>query len=82
MYYDSTVTVTDGSSIDDNNAGAVSSPESLSPLSSWLNCQGEIDAQSLRKRDFATLELGGEAEIACVSARRAEEALVWVLPPR
>ena len=53
----STVMVTDGSSIDGNIAGNASPPAPLSPLSSWLIRQGTIDARSLRKIDFAMLEL-------------------------
>ena len=59
MDFYSTVTVTGGSSIDGNTA-SVSSPASLSPLSSWLIHQGGIDTRSLIKRDFAMLELRGD----------------------
>ena len=70
----STLTMTGGSSIDGNTAGSVSTSVSLSLLSSWLICPGTIDARSLRKRDFAMLEFGGDAAIACASARSTEEA--------
>ena len=69
----STLTVTDDSHIDDNTA-TVSSPASPSPLSSWLIFQRAIDVRSLRKRDFAMLELGGGAAVARLSARSMEEA--------
>ena len=80
----STLTLTGGSSIDGNTAGAVSSPACLlSPLSSWLIRQGAIDARSLRKRNFAMLELGGDAALACVPARRMmEEAPTCLTLPR
>ena len=71
----SALTVADDSSIGGNTATAnVSSPASLLPLRSWLSCQVAIDARSLRKRDFAMLELGGEAALASVSARRSGAA--------
>ena len=82
MTSSSTVTVADGSSIDRNYADSASLPASLLPLSSWLIRQGAIDARSLRKRDFAMLELGGDVVFACVSARRTEEAPTCILLPR
>ena len=71
MEKDSTLTVTDGSSIDGNTAGTVSSPESLSTPSSWLFRRGEINARSLRKRKIAMLEPGGVT--AVVRAFRSQE---------
>ena len=68
----SMLTVTGGSSINDNTAATVSPPASLSPLiSSWLVRQGAIGA--LRKIVFAMLELGEDAALAYVcpiAARR------------
>ena len=77
----STVTVTSGSSIDRNTA-FVSSPVLMSPLRSWLIRQEAIDTRSLRKRDFAMLELGGDSGLAYASARSTEEALSWMIIPR
>ena len=77
--YSSTLTVMEGSSIDGNTA-KVSSPASLSPLSSRLIRQGAIDARSPRKTDFAMLELRVVAAIARVSARSPEEAPTCLLP--
>ena len=77
MFFYSTLTVSDGSSIDGNTAATVSSPASLSAISSWLTRQGAIGAWSLWNRDFAMLELG-DAAFTCMSARSAEEAS-WCL---
>ena len=54
----STLTVTDGSSID-NNTAEVSSRRHCR---SWLIHKGEIDARSLRKSDFAMFELSEETQ--------------------
>ena len=70
----STLVVTNGSSINGNTAANVSSPASLSVLSSWLIRRGTIGALSLRKRDFMMLEFSGDAAVACVLVRRTEEA--------
>ena len=82
MNDNSMLTVADGSNIDGNTAN-VSSPASLSPLSSWLIRHGAVDARSLKERDFAMLGLGGDAAVASVSARRMmEEASTCFLIPR
>ena len=74
--------VTGGSSIDDNTASTASSPVSLSVLSSWLVRQETIDARLLKRDiDFAMLEPGGDAGLACVSARSTEEAPTWMTFP-
>ena len=92
MRYSSTLTVTNGSSINSNWLRyPVSAPVSLSPLSSWLIRQVAItlgDARSLRKRDFAILEHEGDAALARMSARsikvqeKEEEAPLYFLLPR
>ena len=79
----STMAVTGGSSIDDGAAAShASSPVSLSPPSSGLICPGAVDVRSLRKRDFAMLELGGDAAAFRVSVRRMEEAPMFIIIPR
>ena len=76
-----TLVVTGGSAIDGNTAN-VNSPASLSPLSSLLIRQEAIDVRSLRKIDFAMLELGGDAALARAPAHREEEAPSLIRLPR
>ena len=69
-----TITVSGGSSIDDNTAASVSSPAFVVAARLVVIVKGRADARSPQKREFAMTNLEGDAALARPSARSAEEA--------